>query len=165
MYRHCVANYSIYLLTHALLLVLLFISCATITLLCIRAMLLLFVQLNVPLQCLPNPPERPPKMCGQFWSQELDVSALCCFRSPTAPLHSSPLTPDAFFVTFCLAPLSCATWWCPLNYFLFLDIQHCPSGLHILLLLCESGIYVNYNKWKFLRLLQDILCFFSHTNL
>lgn len=106
-------------------------------------------------------------MWGEFRRQELDVSALCCFRKSTAPLHGSPCTPD-IFATFSLAPLTtelCNMVISTLAYFLFLDIPHCPSGLHFLLFLCGSGIHVNYNKWKFLGILQDILCFFSHTNL
>lgn len=103
-------HFSVVNCRHALLL--LFIFCA-IPLLCIRTMLLLYVQIGV-LQCLSNPSERPPEMCSEFRRQELDASALCCFRSPTAPLHSSPWAPDVFLVTFSLAPLSCATWWYPL---------------------------------------------------
>lgn len=55
---------SVFNYTHALLVD--FISCATIPLLCLRAVLLLCVKNDVPLQCLSNSSERPPEMRGEF---------------------------------------------------------------------------------------------------
>lgn len=49
--------------------------------------------------------------------------------------------------------------------FLSLGTSNCPSRLCISLHLCGVDIHMNYNKWKFLSILQDILCSFGHTNL
>lgn len=85
---------------------------------------------------------------------------------PTALSDHSPLTPDAQlrYLLFGTSELYNMTMARP-AYFLFLAIHHRPSSLHISLHLCRVGIHANYNKWKFLSILQDILCFYSHTNL
>lgn len=148
---------------HALLLVLLFISCATIPSLYITAMLLLYVQIMFLfsvflilkkdlLKCV--------GFEGRSWMQvHFVVSGAPLLLCTLA--HAHLISCYLFFGTTELCNMVMYT----LAYFLFLDIQHCPSGLNISLLFCGFGIHVNYNKWKFLGILQDILCFFSRTNL
>lgn len=98
----------------------------------------------------------------------LKSGAGCQFQKPlpTSPPHYSSRMLYLTFVIFSFG--TCELYNVTISSlvsFIFLGTHNCPSRLCISLHLCGVDIHMNYNKWKFLSILQDILCSFGHTNL